>query len=60
MNVSTAYRVPESKVQKIVLRKQGRHPDTPSVLLKMENAGEIEVVDVGDNVESRVIGQREE
>ena len=54
--VPTVYRVPTSTDQKTVLRKQGRHPDTLLVLLKMEKVGEIEVVDVGDNAESRVIG----
>ena len=59
MNVPTAYRVPASTDQKTVQSKQGRHPNTLSVLLKMEKVGEIEVVDVGDNAESGVISQRE-
>ena len=59
-NVLTASRVPTPTYRKTVLRKQGRHPDTPLVLSKMEKVGEIEVVDVGDNAESRVIGRREE
>ena len=59
-NVLTAYKVPTLTYRKTVLRKQGRHPDAPLVLSKMEKVGEIEVVDVGDNAESRVIGWREE
>ena len=60
MNAPNAYRVPTQTDQNIVLRKEGRNPDTPLVLLKMEKVGEIEVVDVGDNAESRVICRREE
>ena len=37
-NVPTVYRVPMPIDPKNVLRKQGRHPDTPTVLLKMEKA----------------------
>ena len=59
-NVSTVYRVPMPIDPKKLLRKQGRHPNTPSVLSKMEKVGEIEVVDVRDNAESRLTHQREE
>ena len=58
-NVPTAYRVPTLTDQKTVLRKIVRNPDTPSVLLKMEKVGEIEVADVGDNAKLGVIDQKE-
>ena len=59
-NAPTAYKVSAQTDQNNVLMKQGRKPDTLSVMLKMEKEREIEVVDVGDNAESRVIDRREE
>ena len=58
-NSPTAYRVLVWTNQKTMLEKQGSPLILPQWYLKIEKVGEIEVVDVRDNVEPEVACQRE-